>query len=55
MMLGNIKVTVLPDQVAVPRAHEAFADDGSLKDPRQQASIQALGAALARALSTLHA
>jgi chromate reductase, NAD(P)H dehydrogenase (quinone) len=42
-ILGNIGVIVLPGQVAVPKAHEAFAADGSLKDPKQQTSIQQLG------------
>lgn len=42
-ILGNIGVIVLPAQVAVPKAYDAFADDGSLKDPKQQASIQQLG------------
>ena len=46
-ILGNIKVIVLPDQVAVPKAHEAFSDDGSLKDPKQQASVEGLGATVA--------
>ena len=32
-ILGNIGVIVLPDQVAVARAHEAFRPDGSLADP----------------------
>lgn len=31
-ILGNIGVLVLPDQVAVSNAHEAFAEDGSLKE-----------------------
>jgi chromate reductase, NAD(P)H dehydrogenase (quinone) len=42
-ILGNIGVIVLPGQVAVPKAHDAFADDGSLKDPKQQTAIQQLG------------
>ncbi|MBC7880521.1 MAG: NAD(P)H-dependent oxidoreductase [Anaerolineae bacterium] len=42
-ILGNIGVIVLPGQVAVPKAHDAFAADGSLKDPKQQTSIQQLG------------
>jgi chromate reductase, NAD(P)H dehydrogenase (quinone) len=42
-ILGNIGVIVLPGQVAVPKAYEAFAADGSLKDPKQQTSIQQLG------------
>jgi len=41
-ILGNIGVLILPDQVAVPRAHEAFNPDGSLKDPKQQAAIENL-------------
>src|SRR4030095_8201634 len=35
MMLGNIKVLVLPDSVSVARAGEAFNPDGSLKDAKQ--------------------
>ena len=46
-ILGNIHVLVLPDQVAVPRAHEAFTADGALKDPKQQASVEQLGRNLA--------
>jgi len=42
-ILGNIGVIVLPGQVAVPKASDAFATDGSLKDPKQQTSIQQLG------------
>ncbi|MBI2094042.1 MAG: NAD(P)H-dependent oxidoreductase [Candidatus Omnitrophica bacterium] len=42
-ILSNIHVLVLPDQVAVPRAHEAFQPDGALKDSKQQVSIEKLG------------
>ncbi len=31
-ILGNIGVLVVPSQVAVPKAHEAFAADGSIAD-----------------------
>src|SRR5580693_4982888 len=31
-ILGNIGVLVLPDQIAVAKAFEAFVEDGSLKD-----------------------
>lgn len=31
-LLSHLGVTVLPEQLALPRAHEAFADDGALKD-----------------------
>jgi NAD(P)H-dependent FMN reductase len=52
-ILGNIGVIVLPDQVAVSRAADAFAPDGSLKDAKQQASIEKLGANVARMLEKL--
>ncbi|OAI41427.1 hypothetical protein AYO40_03185 [Planctomycetaceae bacterium SCGC AG-212-D15] len=42
-ILGNIGVIVLPDQIAVSKAHEAFNPDGSLKDSKQQAGIEGLG------------
>jgi NAD(P)H-dependent FMN reductase len=54
-ILGNIHVLVLPDQVAVPRAFEAFAPDGSLKDPKQQTSVAKLGANVAAVLAKLQA
>src|ERR1700722_3529976 len=37
-ILGNIGVIVLPDQIAVAKANEAFKPDGSLTDPKRQAS-----------------
>jgi len=46
-ILGNIGVIVLPDQVSVPKANEAFLTDGSLTDARKQASIESLGETLA--------
>jgi NAD(P)H-dependent FMN reductase len=54
-ILGNIKVLVLPDQVAVSKAGEAFNPDGSLKDPKQQAAVEGLGARLAWVIAKLHA
>src|SRR5262244_2530126 len=52
-ILGNLGVIVLPDQIAVSRAHEAFNADGSLKDPKQQAGIEGLGRTLASFLMKL--
>lgn len=52
-ILGNIKVLVLPDQVAVPKAVDAFQPDGSLKDPKQQAAIDQLGRSLIEVLRKL--
>jgi chromate reductase, NAD(P)H dehydrogenase (quinone) len=46
-ILGNIGAIVLPDQVAVPKAFEAFLEDGRLEDPKQHASIEGLGKTLA--------
>src|SRR5215831_1889276 len=52
-ILGNIGVIVLPDQIAVPKAHEAWNPDGSLTDPKQQAGIEGLGHTLASFLMKL--
>jgi chromate reductase, NAD(P)H dehydrogenase (quinone) len=52
-ILGNIGVLVLPDQVAVPKANEAFQPDGSLKDARQQSAVSGVGEKLARLLIKL--
>jgi NAD(P)H-dependent FMN reductase len=52
-LLSNIQVIVLPGQMAVPQAHEAFGPDGKLKDPKQQAGIEALGRGLVEVLAKL--
>lgn len=52
-ILGNIQVLVLPDQVSVSRANEAFAESGELKNGEQQAKILQLGAKLAETLKRL--
>ena len=52
-ILGNMGVTVLPDQVAVPKTNAALGPDGKLVDPKQHASIEALGADVARTLAKL--
>jgi NAD(P)H-dependent FMN reductase len=52
-ILGNIGVIVLPEQIAVAKAHEALNPDGSLKDPKQQAGIEGLGHTLASFLMKL--
>ena len=52
-ILGNIGVIVLPDQIAVAKAREAFHADGSLKDPKQQTGIEGLGKTLASFLAKL--
>jgi NAD(P)H-dependent FMN reductase len=52
-LLSSIRVLVLPDQFALAAAHEAFSDDGSLKDGRQQATAARLGRVLAETLHKL--
>jgi NAD(P)H-dependent FMN reductase len=52
-ILGNIGVLVLPDQAALPRAHEAFAPDGSLKDPKRLAAVERVAAQLVKILGKL--
>ena len=52
-ILGNIGVTVLPDQIAVSQAHKAFGPDGLLTDEKQAAKVKSLGAQLARHLAKL--
>ena len=52
-ILGNIGVLVLPDQLAVPKAHEAFAEDGNLKDAKQQAAVERIAGKLVSTLARL--
>ena len=52
-ILTNIGVIVLPQQIAVAKAHEALKPDGSLVDSKQQAGIEGLGSTLAAFLMKL--
>ncbi len=52
-ILGNIGMLVLPEQLAVGKAHEAFAEDGVVKDPKQRQSIEELGARVALVTAAL--
>ena len=49
-ILGNIGVIVLPDQMALSKADQSFDTAGKLKDPKQEAGIKNIGAALAEFL-----
>jgi chromate reductase len=42
-MFSNIYSIVLPQQKCIPLATQAFNSDGTLKDPKQQAEVLALG------------
>lgn len=50
-ILGNLGITVLPDQLAIPRAHEAFDDHGATREAGQGQALAGLGAKLARHLA----
>ena len=54
-ILGNIGVLVIPEQIEIVKAHEAFNQDGTLKDARQQKSVQTVGSALTKILLSLNA
>jgi NAD(P)H-dependent FMN reductase len=53
-ILSTIQMLVIPEQVVVPAAHAAFAEDGSLKEPLPASLVDMTAArlvAVARALS----
>jgi NAD(P)H-dependent FMN reductase len=54
-ILQTLTVLVLSEQVALGRAHEAFNEDGSLKDAKQQAALAALARKLTDVCSRLAA
>ena len=43
LLLNNLGVLVLPDQVVVPNASEAFDDKGLLKDPKIHSAVSKQG------------
>jgi NAD(P)H-dependent FMN reductase len=53
LCLSSIRVLVLPDQVAVPGANDAFSDDGRLRDEKRHAAVARLGAAVAQTVAKL--
>lgn len=54
-ILSNIGVIIIPTQLAISRATDAFDEDGSLKDEGQQAAIEVIGAEVVRFASRLAA
>ena len=53
MLLGNLGITVLPDQQAIPQAFQAFDERGALRDEKRHAAVTALGSKLAQTLTAL--
>lgn len=49
-MLENIGVIVIPNQVAVSKAHEAFNLDGTMKDEKHEQQVKKIGADLTQML-----
>jgi chromate reductase, NAD(P)H dehydrogenase (quinone) len=53
-ILGNIGVIVMPDQITIAKAHEAFNEDGTLKDKKQEDQVKKIGANVATILLKLN-
>lgn len=51
-LLENIQITVLEDQVTVPKVHEKVDEEGRLTDPDLVGGIEGLGASLVAAIQT---
>lgn len=45
-ILGNIRVLVLPEQIAINNAHEAFGSDGALRDAKQLETVKRISTQL---------
>ncbi|MHB8601665.1 MAG: NADPH-dependent FMN reductase [Nitrosotalea sp.] len=52
-ILENISVLVIPDQIAIAKAHEIFNADGTLKDKKQEEQVKRIGANVAKLLIKL--
>lgn len=54
-ILQNIGIIVVPDQVALPMATDAFDEDDNLKDPKRHSSVEAIGKKVAELLHKIQA
>ncbi|HZS74373.1 MAG TPA: NAD(P)H-dependent oxidoreductase [Candidatus Nitrosotalea sp.] len=54
-ILENISVLVIPEQIAIAKAHEVFNSDGTLKDKKQEEQVKRIGASVAKLLIKLTA
>lgn len=55
MVLGNIGVILLPEQIAIVKAAEAFDEKGGLKDAKQDAATRAIGEKAAQLVAKITA
>ena len=53
-ILENIGVLVIPNQVAISKAHEAFNLDGTMKNEKQEQQVKKIGADLTQMLLKLN-
>jgi len=52
-LLGNIGVIVLPDQLCISKAYEAFQENGALKDEKNQEQAKNIGSQVAKWITKL--
>lgn len=52
-ILGGIKVLVIPDQIALPKAHEAFDAQGNMVDEKMRAAVHGIGASVSNIVKRL--
>lgn len=52
-ILENISVLVIPEQIAIAKAHEVFNSDDTLKDKKQEEQVKRIGASVAKLLIKL--
>ncbi len=52
-LLGHMRMIVIPDQKAIPKARDAFEADGSLRDKGDQQAVENIGARLAVVIAKL--
>ncbi len=53
-ILGNIRVIVIPEQHTIAKAHEAFNEDGSLKDQKSHEAVAGVAKKLVEVTRRLH-
>ena len=54
-LLENIGVLIIPEQVALSAAHQAFEENGALKDQRRAAAVKAMAERLVAVCAKLRA
>ena len=52
-ILGGIRVLVIPEQVALPKANEAFDAQGNMTDEKMRTAVQGVGASVVNIVKRL--